>query len=267
MPHRGFRPTPGRLPDGVAASGRRSGSEPPSQTALRPGKPGRVGADSWRREVPHPCPLEDPTWPPASTAKLSTSPSKRLHPRVHGGEEHYHAEARRLEELAVRRPTAADTGAGSAALALHALAEILEQTQIARLTRNQHLLLRLGELIAWGSVGANDIYRIYFHGPAYRVMESAWRSGDGVAGRLAEQLPPDHQPAAAATLMEPRLIELCFQTAGIGQLGKDGRMALPLHVDRAGNLYVTVSGYRTVELPGGVDAERLASLKVAMGAS
>ena len=36
-----------------------------------------------------------------------------------------------------------------AALALHALAEVMEKARIARLTRHQHILLRLGELIAY----------------------------------------------------------------------------------------------------------------------
>ena len=150
-------------------------------------------------------------------------------------------------------------------------------------------------------VAAADIYRIYFHGPAYQVMESAWRTGthgDDVAGRMSQTLPPDHQPQEIPTLMEPRLIELCFQTAGVGELGTHGKMALPLHVDRVsrlrpgnggrltavartreedgavdayvvddeGNLYVTLTGYRTVELPGGIDPERLAPLQAAMGA-
>src|SRR5207244_11504992 len=29
------------------------------------------------------------------------------------------------------------------------------------------------------SVGQQDVYRIYFHGPAYQVIEAAWREGDG----------------------------------------------------------------------------------------
>ncbi|HEX6861950.1 MAG TPA: polyketide synthase dehydratase domain-containing protein, partial [Thermoanaerobaculia bacterium] len=152
------------------------------------------------------------------------------------------------------------------------------------------------------AVRAGDVYRIYFHGPAYQVLESAWRDGDTVVGRYAANLPPEYrleaQPATLPTLMEPRLIELCFQTAGLGELGRKGRMALPLHVDRVrtlraapagdgtplfavtrpgadgsvdawvvdreGNLYVTLSGYRTVELPGGVDPERLEPLRSAM---
>ena len=42
-----------------------------------------------------------------------------------------------------------EVGAGIAALALHALAELLEKCRSARLTRHQHILLRLGELIAY----------------------------------------------------------------------------------------------------------------------
>src|SRR4029079_7272862 len=67
-------------------------------------------------------------------------------------------------------------------------------------------------------------------------MESAWRAGDGVAGRMAGALPPDHQPQEMPTLMEPRLVELCFQAAGVGELGNRGKMGLPLHIDRVSTL-------------------------------
>jgi alkylation response protein AidB-like acyl-CoA dehydrogenase len=65
---------------------------------------------------------------------------------------HYHDAARELEALAAGDP---DSGAGTAALALHALAEVLERARIGRLTRNQHVLLRLGELVAWGEAAAS----------------------------------------------------------------------------------------------------------------
>src|SRR5207248_4902820 len=41
-----------------------------------------------------------------------------------------------------------EAGADVAALALHALAEVMEKARVGRLTRYQHILLRLGELIA-----------------------------------------------------------------------------------------------------------------------
>ena len=87
--------------------------------------------------------------------------------------------------------------------------------------------------------------------------------------------------------MAPRLIELCFQTAGVWDIQTTGTMALPLGlesvtayrqpveangqrlyalvtavdggerydaqvVDESGAVYVALQGYRTVDLPGRV---------------
>ena len=60
--------------------------------------------------------------------------------------QHYHERAREFEALHSRH---ANVGADIAALALHALAEVMEKARVARLTRYQHILLRLGELIAY----------------------------------------------------------------------------------------------------------------------
>jgi alkylation response protein AidB-like acyl-CoA dehydrogenase len=60
--------------------------------------------------------------------------------------QHYHERAREFEALHARQP---NVGADVAALALHALAEVMEKARVARLTRYQHILLRLGELIAY----------------------------------------------------------------------------------------------------------------------
>jgi alkylation response protein AidB-like acyl-CoA dehydrogenase len=68
----------------------------------------------------------------------------QLHLKTRG--QHYHNEARRLDELHVSHPQA---GANIAALGLHALAELLERARVQRLTRNQHVMFRLGELIAY----------------------------------------------------------------------------------------------------------------------
>jgi alkylation response protein AidB-like acyl-CoA dehydrogenase len=65
--------------------------------------------------------------------------------------QHYHEEARKSEAL---HKIHADVGADSAALALHALAQIMEKARTARLTRFQHVLLRLGELIAYAESAA-----------------------------------------------------------------------------------------------------------------
>jgi alkylation response protein AidB-like acyl-CoA dehydrogenase len=60
--------------------------------------------------------------------------------------QHYHDRARELETLHANHP---EVGADIAALASHALAEVMEKARAARLTRYQHILLRLGELIAY----------------------------------------------------------------------------------------------------------------------
>ena len=144
-------------------------------------------------------------------------------------------------------------------------------------------------------IKAPDIYRYYFHGPAYQVLEQAWRDGDLVVGQMPRTLPGHHFPAERPLLMAPRLIELCFQTAGLWEMGVQGHMGLPRHiqqvslcrvpvpaadrlyalvtphpdqesfdaevVDSAGNKYVQLSGYGTVALPDAVDAEPLKALQ------
>jgi hypothetical protein len=98
--------------------------------------------------------------------------------------------------------------------------------------------------------------------------------------------------------MAPRLIELCFQAAGLWEMGVQGRMGLPRHIERVsllrapelansrlyavvtphpdrgdfnaevvdteGNRYLRLRGYHTVALPDGVNAEPLKALQDAM---
>jgi hypothetical protein len=146
-------------------------------------------------------------------------------------------------------------------------------------------------------VTANDIYRLYFHGPAYQVVENSWRSGKEIFGLYAGNLPANHKPADRPTLTEPRLIELCFQTAGIFELAGKARMGLPHKIDQVtflrspektknrllaavkadpegafdaqvvdenGEVYMTLRGYRTAELPGAIEDELLRPLKDVM---
>jgi hypothetical protein len=144
---------------------------------------------------------------------------------------------------------------------------------------------------------APDIYRVYFHGPAYQVLGSAWHHEGLTIGRLARGLPPAHHPPDRPTLMSPRLLELCFQTASLCELGAKGVLALPLQVDcvttyrpeppddpvfavvrrdpdgqafdadvvdRDGQLYLRLRGYRTVEVPGTFDQGLLAPLRLGL---
>jgi alkylation response protein AidB-like acyl-CoA dehydrogenase len=60
--------------------------------------------------------------------------------------QHYHEEAHKFEALHAQH---SEVGANIAALSLHALAEVMEKARVGRLTRYQHILLRLGELISY----------------------------------------------------------------------------------------------------------------------
>ena len=57
-------------------------------------------------------------------------------------------------------------------------------------------------------------------------------------------LPDNHHPSDQPLAMAPRLIELCFQTAGLWEMAVQHRMGLPRHVDR-------VSLYRTPDAASG----------------
>ena len=148
-----------------------------------------------------------------------------------------------------------------------------------------------------GAVVESDaIYRAYFHGPAYQVVERAWWDGNRIIGRMAKNLPTNHVPPELPAVAAPRLIELCFQTAGLWEMGVQGRMGLPRHIDQvrilrspdqaqgplfavvtlisggfdaqvldtAGNCYIDLRGYRTASVPNAVDPKALQALQRAM---
>jgi hypothetical protein len=139
-----------------------------------------------------------------------------------------------------------------------------------------------------------DIYRVYFHGPAYQVVKRAWWEQNRIVGEMAGDLPGDHHPIEQPLAAAPRLIELCFQTAGLLEMAVQHRMGLPRHVDRVsichpasqangplyavvtvdptresfdaevvdgdGNRYLQVGGYGTVVFRNDVTAELLRPL-------
>jgi acyl transferase domain-containing protein/NAD(P)-dependent dehydrogenase (short-subunit alcohol dehydrogenase family)/acyl carrier protein len=144
-----------------------------------------------------------------------------------------------------------------------------------------------------GGIGHDDIYRVYFHGPAYRVLEMVNRLSSGkVVGTMRTPLPADTTNPNSTSMVGPRLVELCFQTAGVWEIGQTGQMGLPSVVERVtvfdpapngkpvvaelqphssqdalsfdmrvrdgdGKVYLTVQGYRTSRLPGGLPDEAL----------
>jgi acyl-CoA dehydrogenase len=73
----------------------------------------------------------------------------QLHLKTRG--QHYHERAKQAELLHAAHP---NVGADVAALALNALAEVMEKARAGRLTRHQHILLRIGEWIAYAEAAA-----------------------------------------------------------------------------------------------------------------
>jgi acyl transferase domain-containing protein/acyl carrier protein len=82
-------------------------------------------------------------------------------------------------------------------------------------------------------IGREAIYRVYFHGPAYRVLDRVESAGKNqVIGCMTANLPLDTTNPSHRSLVGPRLIELCFQTAGVWEIGQTGQLALPAAVDQ-----------------------------------
>ena len=171
-------------------------------------------------------------------------------------------------------------------------------TGTVRLGQNPPEAGRVDPVVLDGAaVEASDVYRVYFHGPAYQVLTRVAASEDGAAGQFATDLPANHA-GDVDTVTEPRLIELAFQTAGVLEIGTTGVMALPMHLDRVvpyeraagapvvavvrprhqtgerivdadvidgdGRLLVTLTGYRTSPLPAPVPDDLAAPLRDAM---
>jgi len=99
----------------------------------------------------------------------------QLHLKTRG--QHYHEVARELEALHGKHP---DIGAGTAAVAHHALAELMEKARVARLTRYQHILLRLGEWIAYAEC-AGSLARRAARSAENKLHEKASRRFDTAA--------------------------------------------------------------------------------------
>jgi len=146
------------------------------------------------------------------------------------------------------------------------------------------------------TVEAADIYRLYFHGPSFQVLEGVQRLGDRLLGKMNTNLPPFARNGQSV-LTSPLLIELCLQTAGIWEAGVDGALALPRSIrelnfyqaqpqgepmfaevipgrdeedkicfdarvfDAKGQLYLEMHDYRTSRLPYSVDEKLLKPLK------
>jgi hypothetical protein len=119
-------------------------------------------------------------------------------------------------------------------------------------------------------------------------------------GAFAKNLPANHEPADLPVVASPRLVEMCFQTASLAGLALQSRLGLPYAlaklklisapekasdggyfavvvtnadgtydvklVDGKGEVYLILSGYRTVDLPDPIQADLLQPLQQALRA-
>ncbi|MHB1482460.1 MAG: polyketide synthase dehydratase domain-containing protein, partial [Bellilinea sp.] len=146
------------------------------------------------------------------------------------------------------------------------------------------------------TVDAKDIYKLYFHGPSFQVLDGVQRSGETVLGKLHRNT-PSITAEVQEMLTTPVLLELCMQTAGIWEAGATGVLALPSSigelrlynltpngqpifaavtpiqdaegnftfnasvVDAKGRIYLELDNYRTSRLPYTVDEKLLTPLR------
>ncbi len=146
------------------------------------------------------------------------------------------------------------------------------------------------------SICSDDIYKLFFHGPSFQVLECAQRSGDIVLGKLNARMIKD-QGQKKATVSVPILVELCFQTAGLWEAGVTGVLSLPQSIERLvmfqaqsengeifaevkpisqgdkvhfdarvvdsdGNVYLELENYQTVPLPYAAEKKLVEPLQV-----
>ena len=149
----------------------------------------------------------------------------QLHLKSRG--DHYHALGRELEALDAREP---NIGAGTAALAYHALAELLEACRLARLTRHQHVLLRLGRLAA------------LVEGAGAFARRAAAARADTLFPKASHRFGPEALAAMSRVSARQTALEVASEAirwvvgAGSGDAGAlDEQMSLPaIHAAQAG---------------------------------
>ena len=170
---------------------------------------------------------------------------------------------------------------------------VLQQPQAAREEA-------ISRRVKGAKVDASDIYKIYFHGPAYQVIESAWRAGEHIIASFAKNLPANHEPSDLPLIASPRFVELCFQTASLAGLAIQSQLGLPYSFSELkllsmpekdpdatfysivtpnpdgtydaklssgkGEVYLVLRGYKTMNLPDPVPGDLLQPLQLALQA-
>ncbi len=149
-------------------------------------------------------------------------------------------------------------------------------------------------------ISKDKIYQISFYGPSFQVLEGVQRSDEYILGKLLPDFTSGSNPLMQLT-SHPMLIELCFQTVGVFEIGKAGEIRLPYSVgalriypnqvkgssfyafvkpkivledemaydawvvDQDGKIYLEISDYRTALQSNELDASFVAPFKKALG--
>ncbi len=146
-------------------------------------------------------------------------------------------------------------------------------------------------------VKGTQVYELFFHGPSYQVIyEAEFQAGEMLC-TLNSLLPASHRSSSADSAMAPRLIEFALQSAGLLEIATNGRMMIPHSIecidrlvaadvtpltamqaraayrpgddrcidieilDESERAALLVRGYRTVDLPFALPADRVARLQ------
>ena len=171
--------------------------------------------------------------------------------------------------------------------------------QVHLVPSSQQLSISAGKAPHWNgkyTLQAKDIYKLYFHGPAFQVLEGVQVDGNTVLGKLNRQLPPLSEKEKN-NFAVPILVELCLQTAGIWDIGTSDALSLPKSigklrlfenkvnglpiyaevnpvalesgeryfdarvVDSKGQVYLEINQYRTSPMPYNLEQDLLAPIK------
>jgi malonyl CoA-acyl carrier protein transacylase len=98
------------------------------------------------------------------------------------------------------------------------------------------------EMNGRAEVNAKDIYQLYFHGPAFQVLQGVQQDGEFVLGRCQfGSLEEVDRLLNAAS--QPLLVESCFQTAGVWEIGHDGRFSLPQSIGKLSLYPISMKGH------------------------
>jgi alkylation response protein AidB-like acyl-CoA dehydrogenase len=144
----------------------------------------------------------------------------QLHLKSNG--RHYHDEAALMDALHESHP---DVGAAAVALAFHTLADVLEHARAGRLTRNQHVLFRLGELIAYAECAGSLSRRAARAARGELNPKAEVRFGVGVMATLARLF-------AREAAMKVAVDGVRWLT-GAEEAGDDGGVAAAAHLPAA----------------------------------